>query len=448
MLFPPESEQPGQQQPERVCRTCGARVDPTYRYCPNCGTPSAGVIRSCPNCGAPIGGDYRFCIRCGSDISATSGLEWQPAFSKYPVRFDVQYPGKLSRLSTLFRLILVVPQLLIAYALSTVAGVITIIAWFAILFTGRYPPGLFNMVVGFNRWTANVYAYLALLRDEYPPFSMDPGHYPVVYEVDYPARLSRLLIFVKWILVFVHQFLIWVLTSIAVLLLVISWFAILITGRYPRAFFDFNSGLMRWYLRVGAYTALLRDEFPPYSTKADAPAGGRASVVVGAILGLIGWSLYIGAIVAFSSFSPHTETVVVRYAGVLAGEPTAPVSIDGTEVILLRGVDPVDFIEEPRRPRENYRYVSYDLSVTNRDASFTSIDSRAFRLEDASGSGYSPQSVRRLTYPPSSLVKKGEKVRVRVLFEVRERERIESLTYSPGFAAYTPFGDRVRFEFR
>src|SRR5574341_2239498 len=106
MLFPPESEQPGQPQPETLCPTCGTRIEPGYRFCPTCGRSTAEPPRSCPDCGAPVGGDYRFCIRCGADVSAATGLEWQPAFSKYPVRFDVQYPDRLSRLSTFFRIIL------------------------------------------------------------------------------------------------------------------------------------------------------------------------------------------------------------------------------------------------------------------------------------------------------------------------------------------------------
>ena len=84
------------------------------------------------------------------------------------------------------------------------ADVITFIAFFAILFTGRYPRGLFDFVVNIYRWQENVFAYYALFRDEYPPFSWEAGKYPVTFEVDYPESLSRWMIFVKWLLAIPH----------------------------------------------------------------------------------------------------------------------------------------------------------------------------------------------------------------------------------------------------
>src|SRR3989304_4575678 len=119
----------------------------------------------------------------------------------YPLRFDVEYPEKLSRLLIFVKGLLAIPHFLILYALSAVTSVITYIAFFAILFTKRYPRGLFDFVVNIYRWQANVGAYVGLFRDEYPPFSWEPGKYPITYEVDYPEQLSRWLIFVKWLLV-------------------------------------------------------------------------------------------------------------------------------------------------------------------------------------------------------------------------------------------------------
>src|SRR3990172_11276123 len=93
----------------------------------------------------------------------------------YPLRFDVEYPEKLSRWLIFVKWLLAFPHFLILYALSGVASVITFIAWFAILFTKRYPRGLFDLVVNIYRWGANVGAYTGLFRDEYPPFSWEAG---------------------------------------------------------------------------------------------------------------------------------------------------------------------------------------------------------------------------------------------------------------------------------
>jgi hypothetical protein len=185
----------------------------------------------------------------------------------YPLRFDIEYPEQLSRWLIFVKWLLAIPHFLILYALTTVADVITFIAFFAILFTGRYPRGLFDFVVNIYRWNENVFAYYALFRDEYPPFSWEAGKYPVTFEVDYPEGLSRWLIFVKWLLAIPHIIVLAFLYVAALVVWVIVWFAILFTGRFPRGLFDFLVGVNRWGLRVTAYTVLLRDDYPPFSLR-------------------------------------------------------------------------------------------------------------------------------------------------------------------------------------
>ena len=184
----------------------------------------------------------------------------------YPLRYDVEYPERLSRWLIFVKWLLAIPHFLILYALGAVAYVIIFIAWFAILFTGRYPEGLFKFVVGIYRWNANLSAYLALMRDEYPPFSMEAGRYPVTLEMDYPERLSRWLIFVKWLLVIPSVIVLMVLGLAYYVTLIIAWFAILFTGRYPKGLFGFGVGVNRWGLRVSAYAFyLFTDKYPPFS---------------------------------------------------------------------------------------------------------------------------------------------------------------------------------------
>jgi len=183
----------------------------------------------------------------------------------YPLRYDVEYPEELSRWLIFVKWLLAIPHFIILWALSYAAAVVTFIAWFAILFTKRYPRGLFDFVVNVNRWNANVLAYYGLFRDEYPPFSWEPGQYAVTYEVDYPEELSRWLIFVKWLLAIPHFIVLLFLYIAASVAWVIAWFAILFTGRFPRGLFDFIVGVVRWQYRVNAYANLLRDEYPPFS---------------------------------------------------------------------------------------------------------------------------------------------------------------------------------------
>lgn len=187
--------------------------------------------------------------------------------SGYPTQFDVEYPEELSRLLIFVKFLLAIPHLFILYALGVVQSVITIIALFAILFTTRYPEGLFKISVGVLRWQANVSAYILLLRDEYPPFSWDAGEYPLALEVEYPDTLNRWLPLVKWLLAIPNAIVLAILGFVAYILVFFAWFAILFTGKFPRGLFDFIVGTQRWTLRLNAYIYLMRDEYPPFSLK-------------------------------------------------------------------------------------------------------------------------------------------------------------------------------------
>jgi hypothetical protein len=187
----------------------------------------------------------------------------------YPVGFDVEYPGRLSRWRIFVKWLLAIPHLIIVYLLLAVAGVLQFIAFFAILFTKKWPRGLFDFTVQIYRWSFNTTAYaILLLRDEYPPFSGDAGEYPLVLEVEYREDLSRWQIFVKWLLVIPHLIILTVLFIGVFFAVIIAFFAILFTGRYPRGIFEFVVGTMRWMIRVQAYSHwLMTDRYPPFSLK-------------------------------------------------------------------------------------------------------------------------------------------------------------------------------------
>ena len=187
------------------------------------------------------------------------------AETTYPMTYDVEYPAELSRWLIFVKWLLVIPHIIILYALGLAAGVALFVAWFAILFTRRFPRGLFDFVVNVNRWGINVMAYVFLMRDEYPPFSWEKGKYPVTYDVEYPEQLSRWLIFVKWLLILPHVLVIYFLFLAYEVTALIAWFAILFTKRYPEGLFRFGVGVFRWVNRINVYSNLLRDKYPPFS---------------------------------------------------------------------------------------------------------------------------------------------------------------------------------------
>ncbi len=185
----------------------------------------------------------------------------------YPLRYDVEYPEELSRWLIFVKWLLAIPHFIILWALAIAVEIVTFIAFFTILFTKRYPQGLFDFVVNVNRWNANAMAYLMLFRDEYPPFSWEPGEYAVTYEVDYPEEMNRWLPLIKWLLAIPHIIVLLFLFIALYFVYIIAFFAILFTKRFPRGLFEFAVGVHRWNYRVSLYSSLLRDEYPPFSRR-------------------------------------------------------------------------------------------------------------------------------------------------------------------------------------
>ena len=187
----------------------------------------------------------------------------------YPVTFDVEYPESLSRWRIFLKWLFAIPHLIIIYLLGIVNAVLLFIGFFAVLFTKKWPRALFDFSLQVQRWTSNVYVYaVALLRDEYPPFTGESGQYPLTLEVEYREDLSRWQIFVKWLLALPHYLVLAVLGIGAFFAILIAFFAILFTGRFPRGLFDFVVGTLRYAVRVQAYAFwFMPDRYPPFSLR-------------------------------------------------------------------------------------------------------------------------------------------------------------------------------------
>jgi hypothetical protein len=146
--------------------------------------------------------------------------------------------------------------------LGAVAGATAVIAWFAILFTGRHPRGLWNLAAFYLRWRVRAIAYFALLRDEFPPFG--EGEYAVDLDLPEPDEpRDRVAVAFRFFLALPHLVVLWLLGMVWAFTTIVAWFAILFTGRYPAPLYQFAVDVMSWGARVEAYMLLLRDEFPP-----------------------------------------------------------------------------------------------------------------------------------------------------------------------------------------
>ncbi|MGW5474185.1 DUF4389 domain-containing protein [Streptomyces chartreusis] len=195
-----------------------------------------------------------------------------------PVRLNAVLDTPLSRWLWLVKWILVVQHFVVLFFLWIAFVVVSVIAFFAILFTERYPRPLFDFNLGVLRWSWRVayYSYSALGTDRYPPFSLgeEPG-YPTRLDIVYPEHLSRGLVLVKWWLLAIPQYIVigfflggvhlgWWTGGLVAVLTVIAAVTMAFTEKYPRDLFALILGLDRWCLRVVAYAALMTDAYPPF----------------------------------------------------------------------------------------------------------------------------------------------------------------------------------------
>ena len=183
----------------------------------------------------------------------------------YPVNLKIDYPESSDRLTALFRLILVIPIIIILGLISTYAEALSIAIAMMILFKEKYPKWWFDWNIGITKFAYRITAYVLLMRDEYPATDDDQSVHLTIPYPEVKHDLKRWMPLVKWILVIPHAIALIFIFIGVILCTIFALFVILFTGKYPKSIFKFIEGFLRWTLRVSAFALLLTtDQYPPF----------------------------------------------------------------------------------------------------------------------------------------------------------------------------------------
>src|SRR5215510_7798956 len=195
-----------------------------------------------------------------------------PAAVDYPASFELDRAEHIANWRPLVHWLLIIPHAIVLNVIGVVASVVSFIAWFVILFTGKLPEGMAGLMALYIRYYNRVYGYELFMREEYPPFSFettaqDPGDYPPVRTQVSPEleNRNRLTVAFRFILIIPQAIVLLVLFFVMALAVLVGFFVVLFTGKWPAGLQEFVLGVLRWNTRVSAYALLLVDPYPPFS---------------------------------------------------------------------------------------------------------------------------------------------------------------------------------------
>jgi hypothetical protein len=189
-----------------------------------------------------------------------------PPAPLYPAAVEISYPTELNRWLPLVKWLLVFPHLFVLAFVGIGAFFVAIYAFFAVLFTGRWPRGAFDFLVGTIRWVYRVMAYFHLMTDAYPPFSLaDDPDYPVRLNIEYPEHIANWRPLVQWLLAIPYLLVAGVLYWFTGVLSIVAFFTVLFTKRIPRELFELMVPGLRWNLRGNAYAYFTTERYPPFT---------------------------------------------------------------------------------------------------------------------------------------------------------------------------------------
>jgi hypothetical protein len=188
-----------------------------------------------------------------------------PPSPDYPAGFEISYPGELNRWLPLVKWLLVIPHFIALFFVGIGAFFVLVYAFFVVLFTGRWPRGAFDYVVGTLRWALRVVAYYHLMTDTYPPFSLDDDpDYPVRLNIAYPEHVANWRPLVQWLLAFPYLVVAGALYYLTGFMTIVAFFTILFTKEIPRGVFELMVPGLRWNVRGNAYSYFMTERYPPF----------------------------------------------------------------------------------------------------------------------------------------------------------------------------------------
>ena len=195
---------------------------------------------------------------------AASPVAVGPA-ADYPVHLDIDRQDDYSRFMPLVKWLLAIPHYIALLVLGIGAAIVAFISFFAVLFTGRYPEGMFNYMVGVHRWAYRVTGYVFLMVDPYPPFTLDDDpSYPVRFDIDYPEHVERWRPLIAWLLVIPYLIVAYFVYLLAEIMVFFAFFTILFTRQFPDGLFNIARIGLRWNARGNAYAYWLVTKYPPF----------------------------------------------------------------------------------------------------------------------------------------------------------------------------------------
>jgi hypothetical protein len=188
-----------------------------------------------------------------------------PPSPPYEARLEIAYPQELNRWLPLVKWLLVIPHWFALFFVGIGAFCVLIYAFFAVLFTGRFPRGAFDYLVGTYRWAYRVVVYAYLMVDPYPPFTLaDDPNYPVRLDIEYPEHIANWRPLVQWLAAIPYLIVAGVLGWITGIMAFIAFFTILFTKQIPRGLYELMVPGLRWQLRGGAYSHFMTERYPPW----------------------------------------------------------------------------------------------------------------------------------------------------------------------------------------
>jgi Domain of unknown function (DUF4389) len=189
-----------------------------------------------------------------------------PPSAPYVTVTEFDRQDEYRRFLPIFKSLLLFPHWIALMFVFIGALVALVVAWFAVLFTGKFPQGIHKFLTGTYRWSTRVSAYALLMTDKYPPFSLDPDEeYPARFDISYTEEIARWRPLVNWLLVIPYAIVASVLLWLAYICSFLAFWVILFTKQFPQGLFDFNVVAMRWQNRSAVYTDFMTERYPPWT---------------------------------------------------------------------------------------------------------------------------------------------------------------------------------------